>query len=362
VTADPGQPEHDATEGGDPAGIRTGPVTAWLAEHVGTVAPLRFERLAGGHSNLTYRIDDAEGNRVVLRRPPEGDLLPTAHDMGREHRLIDALGPTDVPVPEALATCTDPSVTGAPFYVMAHVDGVVLHTAADAESAFGEAERAAIGRDFVDVLARLHAVDPDAVGLGDLSRKEDYIARQLKTWWRQYEASRTADDPLLGQVHEWLQANIPEQGPARVVHGDFRLGNTITGPDARIAAVLDWEIATLGDPLADLGYVLATWPRPGDGLVATTSATSMAAGFPERDELLDTYADATGADLAGIDYYVAWANWKTACIVQGVYRRYLDGQLSTAGVDVEGFRRTVEAATALAAEAIERIGSGGEGP
>lgn len=354
MTVDPGQSDP-TTVGGDPAGIRVGPVTAWLGEHVGTVGPLRFERLAGGHSNLTYLIDDAEGRRVVLRRPPEGELLPTAHDMGREHRLIEALGPTDVPVPAALATCTDPSVTGAPFYVMAHVGGVVLHTATDAEAAFDEGERASIGRDFVEVLARLHAVDPDAVGLADLSRKEGYIARQLKTWWRQYEASRTAEDPLLGRINEWLHAGIPEQGPARVVHGDFRLGNTITGPDARIAAVLDWEIATLGDPLADLGYVLATWPRPGDQHVATTSATSMAAGFPERAELLDAYAAATGADLSGIDYYVAWANWKTACIVQGVYRRYLDGQLSDEGVDVAGFRRTVEAAAELAADAIRRV-------
>ncbi len=353
MTEDPGQ--ADPAPGGEPAGIRTGPVTAWLAEHLGLVGPLRFERLAGGHSNLTYRVDDAEGRRVVLRRPPEGELLPTAHDMGREHRLIEALGPTDVPVPEALATCTDPSVIGAPFYVMDHVEGVVLHTADDAEAAFDEAQRADIGRDFVEVLARLHAVDPDAVGLGDLSRKEDYIARQLKTWWRQYEASRTGEDPLLGRVNEWLHGNIPTQGPARLVHGDFRLGNTITAPDGRIAAVLDWEIATLGDPLADLGYVLATWPRPGDEHVAPTSATSMAAGFPERAELVDAYAAATGADLSGIDYYIAWANWKTACIVQGVYRRYLDGQLSSEGVDVPGFRRTVEAATELAADAIRRV-------
>lgn len=353
MTEDPGQ--HEPTPGDEPAGIRIGPVTGWLADHVGTEGPLRFERLAGGHSNLTYRIDDAAGRTVVLRRPPEGDLLPTAHDMGREHRLIDALGPTDVPVPEALATCTDPSVIGAPFYVMAHVDGVVLHTADQAEASFDEDQRRSIGRSFIEVLARLHAVDPDAVGLGDLSRKEDYIARQLKTWWRQYEASRTASDPLLGRVNEWLQGNIPEQGPARVVHGDYRLGNTISDADAHIAAVLDWEIATLGDPLADLGYVLATWPRPGDDLVATTSATSMAAGFPERAELLAAYAEATGADLSAIDYYVAWANWKTACIVQGVYRRYLDGQLSSEGVDVDGFRRTVEAAAELAAAAIRRV-------
>lgn len=350
-----GDPSHEDLTHDDPAGIRVAPVTGWLAEHVGTVGPLRFARLAGGHSNLTYRIDDASGRRIVLRRPPEGDLLPTAHDMVREHQLISALGPTDVPVPEALALCTDESVIGAPFYVMAHIDGAVLHTAAMAEEAFPEEARGTIGRSFIDVLSRLHAVDPDDVGLGELSRKEDYIARQLKTWWRQYQSSQTEEDPLLGQINEWLHANIPEQGPARVVHGDYRLGNTITGPDHRIAAVLDWEIATLGDPLADVGYVLATWPRPGDDLTATTSATSMAPGFPERSELIEAYASATGADLSGIDYYVAWANWKTACIVQGVYRRYIDGQLSTEGVDVPGFRRTVEAAAQLGAAAIRRV-------
>ncbi len=341
----------------DLAGIDVDPVTDWLGHHVGTIAPLHFERLAGGHSNLTYRVVDATGRSVVLRRPPEGDLLPTAHDMGREHALIAAFGPTDVPVPDALAHCEDDTVTGAPFYVMDHVDGIVLHTAQIAEDSFPAAVRGEIGRSFIDVLARLHAVDPDDVDLGALSKKDAYIARQLKTWWRQYESSRTHDDPDLAAVHEWLRAHIPEQGPARVVHGDYRLGNCITSPEGSILAVLDWEIATLGDPLADVGYVLATWPEPGDDLVASTSATSMAVGFPSRDELLARYGAATGADLSGIDYYVAWANWKTACIVQGVYRRYCDGALDTTGIDVEAFRHTVEAATSLARAAIDRVSS-----
>ncbi|MGK2928436.1 MAG: phosphotransferase family protein [Acidimicrobiales bacterium] len=341
----------------DLAGIDVDPVTDWLGRHVGTIAPLHFERMAGGHSNLTYRVVDATGRSVVLRRPPEGDLLPTAHDMGREHALIAAFGPTDVPVPDALAHCEDDTITGAPFYVMDHVDGIVLHTAQIAEDSFPAPVRGEIGRSFIDVLARLHAVDPDDVGLGALSKKDAYIARQLKTWWRQYESSRTHDDPDLAAVHEWLLANIPEQGPARVVHGDYRLGNCITSPEGSILAVLDWEIATLGDPLADVGYVLATWPEPGDDLVASTSATSMALGFPSRDELLTRYGAATGADLSGIDYYVAWANWKTACIVQGVYRRYCDGALDTSGIDVEAFRHTVEAATRLARAAIDRVSS-----
>lgn len=339
-----------------PRGINAEPLTAWLSENLGLEAPLEFTRIAGGHSNLTYFIDDGTGRRIVLRRPPEGNLLPTAHDMGREHKLISGFWDTDVPVPEALAYCTDESVTGAPFYIMDFVDGVVLHTRDAVEENFPEDVRSTIGHSFIDVLARMHAVDPDDVGFGDLSKKEDYIARQLHTWFKQYEASKTDDDPDIYKVHDWLKANIPDQGPARVVHGDYRLGNTITGADGRIAAVLDWEIATLGDPLADVGYVLATWSQPGDGTAgATVSATSMAPGFPTRAELLEAYASATGADVSNIDYYVAWANWKSACIIQGVYRRYRDGALSTDGVDVEAFRIPVKAGTDAALAAIERI-------
>ena len=337
------------------AGIDVDAVTGWLAEHVGTVGPLSFTRLPGGHSNLTYRIDDAEGRRVVLRRPPLGELLPSAHDMGREHKLIAALGATDVPVPPALARCTDGEVTGQPFYVMGWVDGTVLHDQRVATEAFAEDLRPTIGRSFVETLATLHAVDVDAVGLGDLAKKADYIARQLKTWWRQYSASKTHDDPTLERVHEWLLANIPEQSGVSVVHGDYRLGNCLTDEAGHIAAVLDWEIATLGEPLADLGYVLATWPEPDDARVATTSSPSLAPGFPTRAQLTEWYAAATGADLSRIDYFVAWANWKTACIVQGVYKRYTEGALDTTGVDVPGFRVTVEAAATNAAESIRRL-------
>ena len=339
---------------GEAAGIDRRGVTAWLAEAVGTVGELSFGRLEGGHSNLTYRVDDEVGRTVVLRRPPLGDLLPTAHDMGREYRLIDALAATDVPVPAPLAHCTDESVIGAPFYVMSWVEGTVLHTDQIAERSFDADERAVIGRSFVDVLGRLHRVDPDAVGLGDLSRPDGYVERQLRRWWRQYEASRTHDDAQLHDLHAWLLDRVPEQGPARVVHGDYRLGNCLTGADARIAAVLDWEIATLGDPLADLGYVLATWPQPDDDLLTTSVAPSLAPGFPGRDEVLERYAEASGADTDPIEFYVAWAYWKIACISQGVYARYCAGQLSGDGVDIEAFRRSVEAASELGTRAAKR--------
>jgi aminoglycoside phosphotransferase (APT) family kinase protein len=337
------------------AGIDIDRVTAWVGDHLETVGPLSFTRLQGGHSNLTYRVDDAAGRRFVLRRPPLGHLLPTAHDMGREYRIIDALGPTTVPVPTALAHCTDTEISGAPFYLMAWVDGVVMHSKDVAEQAFPEEVRMSIGRSFIETLATLHAVDVDEVGLGDLSKKGDYIKRQLKTWRRQYEASKTDEDLVLEAVYHWLVDNVPEQPKVSVVHGDFRLGNCLTGADCKIAAVLDWEIATLGDPLADLGYVLATWPEPNDGVVATTSSPSMAAGFPSRAQVKSIYAEATGTDLTTIDYYEGWANWKSACIVQGVYKRYTDGALDTTGIDVPGFRVTVSNAADNAALAIGRV-------
>ena len=338
----------------DPAGIEIGAVTAWLEEHTGVRGPLEFERCLGGHSNLTYKITDSTGRQVVLRRPPMGHLLPTAHDMSREWRLIYALQDTPVPVPPALGFCDDAGVTGAPFFVMGFVEGHVLHDAVTAERVYDEAARRRVGESFVDVLAALHDVDPDVVGLGELGRKEGYIARQLKRWYGQFEQSKTEELPLVDQVHDFLAARIPEQGPARIVHGDYRLGNCLSNATDGILAVLDWEICTLGDPLADVGYVLATWAERVDGDV-DVSAPSVLPGFPTRGEVLERYADRSGRDVSLIDFYVSFSHWKSACIVEGVYARYLQGALDSSGIDLPAYHRRVERAARLAADAADRL-------
>lgn len=335
-----------------PAGIDVEPVTRWMADNVGSKGPLTFTRIKGGHSNLTYKIDDAAGTAFVLRRPPLGDLLPTAHDMSREWRFISAFHPTPVPVPPPLGYCEDKEVTGAPFYVMGFVEGHVMHDASTAEAAFDESGRRFAGESFIDVLADMHAEDPDDIGLSDIARKEGYIQRQLKRWYSQWEKSKTRELPVLDEVHDRLAANIPEQGPARVVHGDYRLGNCITGFDAKIAAVLDWEIATLGDPLADVGYVLHSWPEPGDSDAAHRVSPTQMPGFPSRKELVARYAERSGRDLSEIDYYIAFSHWKSACIVEGVYARYKHGALDTTGVNVEAFAMSVQMSAQRAADVL----------
>ena len=335
-----------------PAGIEVDNVTRWMSENIdGVTAPLRFFRIKGGHSNLTYRIDDAADRTYVLRRPPLGELLATAHDMTREWRFISAFHPTPVPVPEPLAYCEDKEVTGAPFYVMAFVDGHVMHDASVAEKEFTEEQRRSAGLSFIDVLVDMHAEDPDHIGVGDIARKEDYIKRQLKRWYSQWNASKTRELPNVDEVHDLLQSKIPDQGPARVVHGDYRLGNCITSFDGHIAAVLDWEIATLGDPLADVGYVLHSWPEPGEeGQAHRVSPTSVE-GFPTRSELIERYAARSGRDLSDINFYIAFAHWKTACIVEGVAARYLHGALDTTGVNVDAFLTSVQ----MAAERAQKL-------
>jgi aminoglycoside phosphotransferase (APT) family kinase protein len=321
-------------------------VTTWFEVNIdGATPPLEFIRIKGGHSNLTYEVVDANGVRYVLRRPPLGHLLPTAHDMSREWRFISALHPTAVPVAPPLGYCDDADVTGASFYVMAFVDGHVMHDAEVAEKSYTEAQRRSTGESFIDVLADMHSVDPDDVGVGD-------IARQLKRWYSQWNASKTRELPLIDELHDEFAARVPEQGPARVVHGDYRLGNCMTSFDGKIAAVLDWEIATLGDPLADVGYVLHSWPEPGEGGPAHRMSPTVVPGFPTRDELLDRYASRSGRDVSGIAYYVAFSHWKSACIVEGVYARYLQGSLDTTGVNVDAFKLSVEFSAQRAREAL----------
>jgi aminoglycoside phosphotransferase (APT) family kinase protein len=333
-------------------GIDVPAVTAWLSANVaGARAPFRFEVIAGGHSNLTYVVTGADGGRVVLRRPPLGHVLATAHDMGREFRIISALHPTAVPVAPPLGYCDDNDVNGAPFYVMGFVDGLVLRdrTAADL---LDPAARPAAAVAIVDTLAAIHAVDPVAVGLGDLGRHEGYIARQMKRWYGQWNQSKTRELPEVDAVHDRLAARIPEQGPVAIVHGDYRLDNTMLGPDGRMLAVLDWEICTLGDALADVGLLQVYWTGPDDDETAWVGSATTAPGFPNRADLLERYARVSGRDLGQIDFYIAFGFWKLACILEGVYARYLGGALGVGRDPAEyaPFKVQVERAAASAAE------------
>ncbi len=239
-------------------GINADGVTQWLRAHVPALeSPVKFTLITGGHSNLTYRCEDAASHAYVLRRPPLGHVLESAHDMGREHRIIAALAKTEVPVAPAYGLCSDVAVNGAPFYVMKFIDGLVLNDST-ATKAISVPDRHALGLHVIDVLAKLHRLDPDAVGLGDLGRKEAYLSRQLNRWTKQWEASKTDEIPAMEETRRLLEERMPAQIGSGIVHGDYRLGNMIVkGP--RILAVLDWELCTLGDPLADVGYLMNAW-------------------------------------------------------------------------------------------------------
>ncbi|MGH2925604.1 MAG: phosphotransferase family protein [Solirubrobacterales bacterium] len=332
-------------------------VEAWFADNVpGAQAPLAFERISGGRSNLTYGVRDAAGGRWALRRPPLGERLASAHDMAREHRILSALGGTDVPVPPVVGLCEDDSVNGAPFYVMEFVDGPILRSRSEAEAEFDEPERSAIGDRVVDTLVGIHAIDPDQVGLGTLGKKQDYVARQLHRWQGQWEKSRTEQLAVIDDVHRRLSERIPEQGPATVVHGDYRLDNMILSASGEVAAVVDWELCTLGDPLADVGMLIVYWSEPGDELMPLFEAPTTAPGFPGREEVRERYARASGRDLSEIDFYVALAWWKLAIILQGVYARYSAGQYGEADERIEEFATIVGRLANAADEAERRLG------
>jgi aminoglycoside phosphotransferase (APT) family kinase protein len=339
-----------------PEGIDRAGVEAWFEQHVeGVELPLAFERISGGHSNLTYGVADEAGRRWALRRPPLGKRLGSAHDMAREHKVVSALGPTAVPVAPVVGLCEDESVNEAPFYVMEFVEGPILRGLAEAEAFPGEAERQAIGKRVADTLVDIHAVDPDAVGLGDLGRKEDYVARQLRRWQGQWEKSKTRELATIDAVHERLAARIPEQGPATIVHGDYRLDNMILTPAGKVAAVVDWELCTLGDPLADVGLLMVYWPKRGDDPIALGQPANLAPGFPTSEELRERYAERSGRDLSQLGFFEALGYWKLAIILEGVYARYAAGQYGKVDPGIEHFARLVER-LAQAADEAERRG------
>jgi aminoglycoside phosphotransferase (APT) family kinase protein len=317
--------------------------------------PLEFERISGGRSNITYAVRDTADNAWALRRPPLGKRLASAHDMAREHRIIASLQPTDVPVPPAIGLCEDESVNGAPFYVMGWVEGPILRSRKEADERFPEGERYAIGERVVDTLVAIHAVDPDQVGLGDLGRKEDYVRRQLRRWHGEWEKSKTRELPVVDDVHRRLSERVPEQGPATVVHGDYRLDNMILARSGEVAAVVDWELCTLGDPLADVGLLLVYWSEPGDEFMPLFDPATAAPGFPGRQDVRDRYAELSGRDLSEIDYYVALGYWKLAIILEGVYARYAAGQYGKPDEGFEQFAKVVEGLAEAADKAERRL-------
>jgi len=338
----------EATAPGDdsgsvPEGLQRDGLEAWFAANASAVAPpLEFERIAGGLSNLTYRVEDAAGRRWALRRPPLGKRLGSAHDMGREHKVVSSLADSEVPVAPLVGLCEDESVIGAPFYVMEFVEGPILRGVADAEIFPDHDDRQAIGMRVAETLATIHAVDPDAAGLGDLGRKEDYVARQLRRWQGQWEKSKTRELPAVDRLHDRLAARIPPQGPATIVHGDYRLDNMILTPAGGVAAVVDWELCTLGDPLADVGTLMAYWPERGEGTIALGQPANLAPGFPTRAELAARYAERSGRDISELDFYLALGYWKLAIILEGVYARYAAGAYGDIHEEVHAFPHVVE--------------------
>jgi aminoglycoside phosphotransferase (APT) family kinase protein len=308
---------------GELPGIEPEGVTAWIVDHVdGAVPPLRFELVGAGGSNLTYDIRDRAEHRWALRRPPIRNVLPTAHDMAREHRIVAALAEhTDVPVPAPVGLCEDPAVTGAPFWVTEFVDGLILRDEETAHTVNDEqAQRAT--ESLVDVQIAFHRVDVDAVGLADLGRHDGYVERQLRRWHTQYERSQSRDLPLVDSIHDRLTKTVPvTQSKPGLAHGDYRFDNTVLGADGRIIAVLDWELCTIGDPVADFCWSLMYWADLDDGYSFLQSPPTVAPQFPDRAAVAELYAQRSGHDLAALDWFFAFGWWKMACIVEGVYAR-----------------------------------------
>jgi aminoglycoside phosphotransferase (APT) family kinase protein len=329
-------------------GLDVAAVTIWLREHVDARPPLHCSLIAAGGSNLTFRVEDADHQSWALRRPPATAVLATAHDVAREYRILDALSRDGtVPVPAAIALCEDETVTGAPFSVMEFVDGTILRTQADGEL-LGPDDAEVATASLVDVQVAMHSLDPDAVGLGTLSRhRTGYLARQLSRWHTQVESARMRETPLLDELHARLSATVPEeQGAPTIVHGDYRFDNTVLGPDHRVVAVLDWELCTIGDAVADFVWSLLYWADPGDEIGFLESAPTLASGFARRAEVAARYAAQSGRALDAMPWLVVFSFWKMACIVEGVYARRSKGARAGAR-EPEDLTRIAQRADAL---------------
>lgn len=321
-------------------------VSPWLADNIkGSEPPFTYSLVASGQSNLTFFVSDAKQNRWVLRRPPMHQILATAHDMVREYTIISALHPTGFLVPAPVALCEDESINTFSFYVMEFIDGLII-TDMEAAKKTSLELRGKSGPALAQTLAHLHSLDPTKVGLGELAKTEDYIARQLRRWLKQFKQSKAPQSEDVEKIHDILKENTPEQKYSGIVHADYRLDNCVLDENTgEIRAVLDWELCTLGDTMADIGIFAAYWAESTNDETVLFGSPTALPGFINRQELLDEYAKATNRDLEHIDYYLAFAHWRLICIIQGVYSRYLDGAMhgKTPPGGVEDLRLRIEA-------------------
>ncbi|MGB3483018.1 MAG: phosphotransferase family protein [Mycobacterium sp.] len=331
-------------------------VRDWLAEHdnapVGDELAVRL--IAGGRSNPTYELSDGQ-RHWILRRPPVGHVLPTAHDMAREYRVMTALFGSVVPVPRTVGLCEDTAVLGAPFYVMDRLDGITLRTADDTRT-LTPAQRATLADNMIRMLADLHDIEPGSVGLGDWGRPAGYLERQLRRWLKQWESSATAPRAEVAELHSRLAAALPASPYPGIVHGDFKIDNLMVAADdpTRILGVLDWEMSTLGDTLTDLGILCSFWDHEGEFHNPITAGATALPGFPTRDELVQTYLTARNIEVSDIDWYLVFADFKVAVILEGIHARHLQGH--TTGADFDDVGAMVGP---LLNRALERAGRSG---
>jgi aminoglycoside phosphotransferase (APT) family kinase protein len=343
-----------------PPGLDLDALERYLGPKVGGLAgALRGEVIAGGRSNLTYIVDDGQ-RRFVVRRPPLAHVLPTAHDMAREYRVLAALQGTGIPVPGVIALCEDESIIGARFYVMEWIDGHVVRDALPVEFPDTMATRQAMSSALIETLLQLHRVDPDAVGLADFGHPEGFLTRQVRRWWQQWEASKTRELPSIEALRKRLDETVPAQSAPGIVHGDYRLDNVMYAPadPARIVAVIDWEMCTIGDPLCDLGLLCVYWADDESEAAARTlhgRAITVEDGFFKRKDLLRDYAAGTQRDLVSLDWYIALGAYKLAIIAEGITARFLMGM--TVGEGFETMGEMVPAIVQGGLEALDRLGS-----
>ncbi|MGH2754900.1 MAG: phosphotransferase family protein [Actinomycetota bacterium] len=335
--------------------IDEGALVSFLDERLPGAGDWTILRHQAGHSNETFFLRRGDED-LVLRRPPLGAFLPSAHDVGREYRVLSALQGTSVRVPRTILACSDESIIGAPFYLMERVGGTVIRT--ELPEPFSEGHRRRIGEELIDALVELHSVDPIACGLEGFGKPSGYLERQLRRWSGQLELTLPHTRPLpdLERVGAWLASNLPVSGPTTLVHGDYKLDNVMFASDtpAQLIAILDWEMSTLGDPLADLGWMISFWREPGDeagNLFADTTRVTELPGFSSRADLIERYASATGREVGRLDWYQVLAIWKLAILLEGSYARHLAGM-----TDDPFFERMKEGVPALAAAALQVAG------